>query len=127
MKKYLVILFCLVGLAVSQTANALSMQYNLTSNHCTNAAGCGAPGTVFGDVTLTQTGTTVDITVGLNNPPYAFVKDGSTDFLAFKFNGTNVALTDITIDPHSPALVAVGGSFNGDGTGSFAFGINCRE
>ena len=127
MKKYLVILFCLVGLAVSQTANALSMQYNLTSNHCTNAAGCGAPGTVFGDVTLTQTGTTVDITVGLNNPPYAFVKDGSTDFLAFKFNGTNVALTDITIDPHSPALVAVGGSFNGDGTGSFAFGINCAS
>ena len=122
MKKYLVILFCLVGLAVSQTANALTMQYNLTSDHCTG--GCGPLGTVFGIVTVGQSGTTVDITVHLNSP-YAFANTGSADNQAFKFNAIGVAVGDITVDAHTPGLAANAGAFNGDGTGAFGFGIFC--
>jgi hypothetical protein len=122
MKKCLVILFCLLGLAVSQEANALT--FNLTSNHCTDQAGCGAPGTIFGTVDVTQNGANVDFTVALNGP-YAFVKEGSTDSQAFKFNATGVVLTDITVDAHVPVLIAATGAFNGDGTGNFSFGINC--
>jgi PEP-CTERM motif len=44
---------------------------------------------------------------------------------AFKFNGTGVALGDISVDPHVPVLAAATGAFNGDGTGNFTFGINC--
>src|SRR5437773_1225147 len=126
MKKYLVILFCLAGLAMSRDASAIS--FDLTSDHCTPTAahpeGCGADGTVFGTVGLLQNGTTVDLTVHLNSP-YAFAKTGAADDQAFKFNATGVTLTDITVDVHIPALVAATGSFNGDGTGNFSFGIIC--
>jgi len=124
MKKYLVILFCLVGLAVSQAANALTINYLLTSDHCTS--GCGPAGTIFGTVTLTQNLTTVDITVHLATP-FAFAKTGSADDQAFKFNATGVALGDITVDAHTPTLTADAGAFNGDGTGTFGFGIICAS
>jgi len=101
-----------------------SVIYNLTSDHCTG--GCGtAP---FGNITLNQTGTTVDVTVHLNSPNW-FVKTGSADSQAFKFNATGVVLGDITVDSHIPGLIkneaAVPGGFDGDGTGQFTFGISC--
>jgi hypothetical protein len=34
------------------------------------------------------------------------VKTGAVDNQAFKFNGTGVALADITVDPHTPVLIA---------------------
>jgi len=116
--------FVVAGLlVVSMLATPTSLHavtYNFTSDHCTG--GCGtAP---FGTVTLTQNGTTVDVTVHLNTG-YSYVKTGSGDFQNFKFNGTGVALGDITVDAHTPALVAATGAFNGDGTGNFTFGINC--
>jgi hypothetical protein len=108
----------MVGLAVAVPANAIS--FNLTSDHCTG--GCGtAP---FGVVTLTQNGTTVDVTVDLFDGNL-FVQTGAADFQAFKFNGTGIVLADITVDAHVPGLVAATGALNGDGTGNFAFGINC--
>jgi hypothetical protein len=107
-----------VGLAVTVPAYAIS--YDLTSDHCTG--GCGtAP---FGTVTLFQNGTTVDFTVDLADG-VSFVKTGSVDFQAFKFNGIGVVLTDITVDAHVPGLVVATGPFNGNGTGNFVFGINC--
>ena len=54
-----------------------------------------------------------------------FASTGAADFQLFKFNGTGVALSDITVGAHSPALAAATGTFNGDGTGGFTFGINC--
>jgi hypothetical protein len=98
--------------------------YDLTSDHCTSTfpGGCGtAP---FGDVTLNQTGLDVDISVHLNSPNW-FVKTGSADNMAFKFNATGVVLGDITVDVHIPGLIAATGAFNGDGTGNFSFGISC--
>jgi hypothetical protein len=126
--KLLVVLGILtVGLMVAaQPAQALV--FNLTSDHCTG--GCGPAGTIFGTVTVLQSGPsdgtgTVDITVHLNNPPYAYAKTGAADDQAFKFNASGVLLTDITVDVHVPGLVAATGAFNGDGTGNFSFGINC--
>jgi len=121
MKKYLVILFCLVGLGVSQTANALT--FDLTSDHC--SGGCGPAGTIFGYVELTQAGTTLDVTVHLNSP-YAYAQTGAADDQAFKFNAIGVAVADITIDAHTPGLIASTGAYNGDGTGNFGFGIACN-
>ncbi|MEK7761866.1 MAG: PEP-CTERM sorting domain-containing protein [Nitrospirota bacterium] len=108
----------MVGLAVAAPAYAIS--YDLTSDHCTG--GCGtAP---FGTVTLTQNVGNVDFTVHLINGN-SFVKSGAADLQNFKFNGNGVVLGDITVDAHSPVLVAATGTFNGNGTGAFSFGINC--
>src|SRR5262245_28839985 len=116
------ITLCGVGLLAAAPAQALT--FNLTSDHCTG--GCGtAP---FGTVTLTQAGANVEVDVVLT-AGYSFVKSGSADFQNFKFNGVDVALTDIVVDPHTPALVRAEaptpGGFKGDGTGEFTFGINC--
>lgn len=102
---------------------AQAITYDFTSDHCTG--GCGtAP---FGTVTLLQNGTTVDVTVHLN-APNQFVNTGAADGLAFKFNATGVVLADITVNQNAPVgvlpLDPVNGSFNGDGTGSFAWGID---
>jgi hypothetical protein len=105
---------------ISAPAVQAATIFNLTSDHCTG--GCGPAGTIFGIVTLAQNGTTVDVTVHLNSP-YRFAKTGSVDDQAFKFNATGVVLADITVDAHTPPLVADTGAFNGDGTGNFAFGI----
>jgi hypothetical protein len=113
--------FLSAGLILASTP-AHAVTYNLTSDHCTG--GCGDPGTIFGTVTLTQNGTTADVTVHLDSP-FAYAKTGAVDFQAFKFNATGVVLGDITVNAHTPGLVAATGAFNGDGTGNFVFGINC--
>ena len=111
--------FLAAGLLLASTP-AYAITYDLTSDHCTG--GCGtAP---FGTVTLTQTGTTVDVTVDLATG-YSFAKTGAADDQAFKFNATGVVLGDITVDAHVPGLIADTGAFNGDGTGNFSFGIAC--
>src|SRR5262245_35309842 len=119
------ITICGVGLLAAVPAQADT--FNLTSNHCSVQADCGAPGTIFGTVALTQSGTTVDFTVHLNNPPYVYAVTGSADFMLFKFNATGVVLGDITVDQTvaGQTLVAAQAgvaphageaSFNGDGT-----------
>src|SRR5262249_41993199 len=60
--------------------------------------------------------------------PYVFANTGAADNMAFKFNATGIVLADITVNQTVPGqtLVAVGpGTFNGDGTGNFAWGIQC--
>src|SRR5262245_59284114 len=69
---------------------------DLTSDHCTG--GCGtAP---FGTVDVTQVGANVHIVVDLaNGPPntVGWAQTGAADFQLFKFNGTGIALTDISV------------------------------
>jgi hypothetical protein len=110
------------GLLVAAPAQAL--MFDLTSDHCTG--GCGPAGTVFGDVTLAQNGTTVDVTVDLFDS-FKFAKTGAADFQAFKFNATGVVLGDMTVNQNDPGqtLAPQTGAFNGDGTGNFGFGIAC--
>jgi hypothetical protein len=110
-----------VGLPVSASAAPIVV-YDLTSDHCTG--GCGTP--PFGNVTLTQNGTTVDVAVDLFGTN-AFVKTGAGDFQAFKFNATGIVVGDITVDQNDPGqtLAAQTGAFNGDGGGLFNFGIAC--
>jgi hypothetical protein len=118
MKKLLLLTVPLaIGLLAAPSAQAIT--YDLTSDHVTGGAGTPP----FGTVSVTQNGANVDITVDLADG-YSFVKTGAADDQAFKFNGTGVALGDITVDAHTPTLVASTGAFNGDGTGNFAFGIN---
>jgi hypothetical protein len=101
-----------------------AVTFNLTSDHCTG--GCGTP--PFGTVTVTQNGANVDISVSLTDSNQ-FVLTGSADNQFFKFNGTGVTLSDITVDQTVAGinLVAATGAFNGDGTGNFTFGITCTE
>jgi len=125
----LVLALLTVGLMVAaQPAQAVT--FNLTSDHCSSDAaipGCAPAGTIFGTVTLTQNGTTVDVTVHLNSP-FAFAKTGAVDDQAFKFNMTGgPTLASITVDAHVPVLTADAGAFNGDGTGTFGFGIICSS
>jgi PEP-CTERM motif len=122
MARMLVVLGILAVGLMGAAHPAQAITYNLTSDHCTG--GCGPAGTIFGVVTLTQTGTTVDVTVDLS-PGFGYAKTGAVDNQAFKFNATGVALGEITVDLHVPVLVAATGAFNGDGTGTFGFGINC--
>jgi PEP-CTERM motif len=110
--------------ALAFTSPAQADVFNLTSDHCSGTGGCGpAP---FGTVTLTQNGSNVDVTVDLANG-YNWAKTGSVDFQEFKFNGTGVALGDITVNQTFAGQTLAGqtGTFNGDGTGSFIFGIAC--
>jgi hypothetical protein len=102
------------------SANAIV--FDLTSDHCTG--GCGtAP---FGTVTLTQNGTSVDFIVDLAGAN-TWAKTGAADFQAFKFNGTGVALGDISVTQTFAGQTLAGqtGALNGDGTGNFLFGIAC--
>src|SRR6266481_8278551 len=79
-RAFLIGLVIVAGVVVSAPA-AHALVLNLTSDHCTG--GCGTP--PFGSVDLEQNGTTVDVTVHLLSPNF-FVKTGSVDFMAFKFN-----------------------------------------
>jgi hypothetical protein len=97
-----------------------AISYNLTSDHCTG--GCGTP--PFGTVELIQNGANVTVTVTLA-AGYTYAQTGAADGQIFKFNGVGVALGDITVGAHVPALAAATGALNGDGTGNFTFGINC--
>ena len=100
--------------------------FDLTSDHCTG--GCGtAP---FGTVDVTQVGANVHIVVDLaNGPPntISWAQTGAADFQLFKFNGTGIVVGDISVVQTfaGNTLQANTGTFNGDGTGPFSFGISC--
>ena len=108
-----------VGLTVAPAAQAI--RFDLTSDHC-SPAGCGTP--PFGTVDVTQVGANASVIVTLA-AGFQYEQTGAADFQIFKFNGVGVALGDIVVFAHVPALAASTGAFNGDGTGNFSFGINC--
>jgi hypothetical protein len=110
----------LVAAAAAFPATSHAIIFELTDDHCTGT--CGTP--PFGTVDVTQVGANVAITTTLA-AGFQYAQTGAADGQIFKFNGTGVALTDIVVGAHVPALVAATGAFNGDGTGNFSFGINC--
>src|SRR5690349_18427185 len=79
-------------------ANALL--YQITSDHC--SGGCGTP--PFGTVDVEQVGTGVEITVSLASGN-SWAQTGAGDFQLFKFNATDVLLTDITVQQTFPSLL----------------------
>jgi hypothetical protein len=99
-----------------------AITFNLTEDHCTGGGGIPP----FGSVTLTQNGTMVEVDVDLFGTN-AFVKTGSVDFQASKFNASGVVVGDVTVDQNDPGetLAPQTGAFNGDGTGNSLFGIAC--
>src|SRR5215510_5437375 len=105
---------------VATATPASAITFQLTSDHCTGT--CGTP--PFGTVDVTQSGANVNITAVLA-AGYSYAQTGAADGQIFKFNGIGVALTDIVVGAHVPALAAATGALNGDGTGNFSFGINC--
>ena len=125
MSKWAFILTVAAGVAGGATS-ASAITFNLTSDHCTG--GCGtAP---FGTVDVTQVGANVHIVVDLaNGPPntVSWAQTGAADFQLFKFNATGVVVGDISVVQTfaGNTLQANTGTFNGDGTGNFSFGISC--
>jgi hypothetical protein len=124
MKKILVACSLLVGLllvapGVQAIVPVTDITYDITSDHATGGLGT-AP---FGTVELYQSGTDpVEVTVTLNTG-YYFVTTGSADFMYFKFNGAG-DVNNITLDGFDTAgMSGYTGSFNGDGTGAFSFGV----
>ncbi len=119
--KYIaVVLIAIAGLGL-QPAKADSITFQITSDHST--VGLGIP--PFGTVTLTQNGVNVDFNITLATG-YDFLQSGSTDGQFFKFNGLGVTVGDIVnINQNFTnfVLIADTGTFNGDGTGNFTFGI----
>lgn len=120
MKAGKAILACAAGVGMLMAVqNASAITYDITSDHATG--GLGTP--PFGTVELIQNLTTVDVTVSLASG-YSFVSTGAADNMDFKFNANDVALGEITVDQNAIyPLFAATGSFNGDGTGNFGFGI----
>jgi hypothetical protein len=126
----------LAGAALAASAAFPSVSqadtFDFTSCHISNASGtglaCPPAGTSFGQVTYTQVGSDVTVSVSLADSNQ-FVLTGSADNMYFKFNGTGVTLGDITVNQTVAGITLVKetGNFNGDGTGSFTFGIDCTE
>jgi hypothetical protein len=109
-------LFAVALLAAAPYAQAIT--YDITSDHATGGLGT-AP---FGTVTLLQSGANVNFTVDLANG-FTFVQTGAADNLYFKFNGTGITAADIVNETGATGMEGFAGAFNGDGTGTFGFGI----
>ena len=130
MKRFLIGLAILAaGLTVAAPA-AHAIVFNLTS--CEVTGGCGTQ-TVFGTVTLTQVGANVNFDVVLLGGN-RFVRTGAGDDQLFKFNDTapgasaaNITnpLTGLPANAVTGGLIGDTGTLNGDGTGSFGFGVTC--
>ncbi len=116
----------------------LTVTYDITSDHSTNKVLGTAP---YGTVTLEQFGTgplsTVDVTVLLDPTKYVFAKTGAVGFQDFIFNGSGVALGDITVgtglgqdnllNPVTLTLLAGnngGAGYNVNPFGTWNFGIS---
>src|SRR5262245_2063241 len=91
----LVAVLVAIGLLVP-APSAQAIVFQLTSDHCTGT--CGTP--PFGTVDVTQVGANVHVVVDLaNGPPntVSWAQTGAADFQLFKFNGTGVAVGDISV------------------------------
>jgi hypothetical protein len=116
----------ITGLLAAAPARADT--FNLTSCHI--STGCPPDGTVFGTVTLTQAGTSVNFAVTLNNAS-RFVETGAGGGELFLFNDT-LAGSNITTIASAPSTPAGGlsGFTNlppvmADGTGTWTASVEC--
>jgi hypothetical protein len=115
------VLIAIACLGLQQAKAQTTFQF--TSDHLTGGAGTPP----FGTVTLTQAGANVDFDVTLT-AGYQFILTGSADSEYFKFNdsapGASAAnITNITQNNPHGTMAGDMGTFNGDGTGDFSFGI----
>ena len=113
----------LFAMSMATTGVSYADTFQFTSDHCTGT--CGTP--PFGTVTLTQVGTSVDFTVSLA-AGVGWAQTGAGDGQLFKFNGAPslASITNITSSGFTgQTLQGNTGSFSGDGTGDFVFGISC--
>jgi hypothetical protein len=102
---------------------------------CHISTGCPAAGTVFGTVTLTQSGTSVNVDVVLNNGS-RFVETGAGGGALFVFNDsiagssiTNISATlngaTVTIPGGLSGFTNVSPAQMADGTGSWTALVEC--
>jgi hypothetical protein len=112
-KVFLTLCLCAMLIFVAAPAQALLLEF--TSDHITGGYGSAGP---FGTVDLVQAGSNVNFTVTLFDGS-KFMRSGAGDGYNFKFNGTGVALGDIS----GTGLTAEAGTFCGDGGGCFDFGV----
>jgi PEP-CTERM motif-containing protein len=133
--RILVVLAVLGAALMAASAPAQADTFNFTSCHI--STGCPAAGTVFGTVTLTQSGTSVNIDVVLNNGN-RFVETGAGGGSLFLFNDAlaGSTVTSITATLNG-VLVSITGGLTGltnqtgssvihaDGTGDFTAAVQC--
>jgi hypothetical protein len=117
-----------IGLLSTTTVASNADTFSLTSCHI--STGCPAAGTVFGTVTLTQVGTSVDFAVTLLNGN-RFVETGAGGGELFLLNDS-IAGSTITTIASSPTTPAGGlsGFTNlspvmADGTGTWTGSVEC--
>jgi hypothetical protein len=133
-RAWVVLAAAIVGVALIATATpAQADTFNLTSCHI--STGCPTPGTIFGTVTLTQSGTSVNFDVELLNGT-RFVETGAGGGELFLFNDSlaGSTITGITATLNG-ANVAIPGGLSGftnisppvmaDGTGTFTASVEC--
>ena len=140
MKKLLipiaVALLAMFGIAPA-SANVISDVFNFTSCHITGSACNGGSVTdaqAFGSVTLTQSGSNVDVGVNLFNGN-RFVETGSGGGNLFDFNdtiaGSTVTGVTTTLNGVTTALAATGLTnevpFQADGFGFFTADVHCTN
>jgi len=108
----------------------------LTLTSCHISSGCPAPGTAFGTITLTQSGTDVTVDVVLTSGN-RFVETGSGGDMLVAFNdsltGSTITNMTATLDGADITSTISGGltgvtnqnPFMADGTGTFTAGVSC--
>lgn len=112
--KYLPIL-CLTLWAATGVARADTMSYTLTVDGCTGGCGTGP----YGTVTLTQSGSNVNVTETLDSG-YYFLNSGAGQPLAFNLS-TAGTITNVQL----LAYFAAGGTATASTFGSFTDSIQC--
>jgi hypothetical protein len=124
----------ILGVALMVTATpAQAVVFDLTSCHI--STGCPAAGTIFGTVTLTQSGSNVTFDVALLNGN-TFVETGSGGDVLFAFLDTisGSTVTNITTTQDGSTVTVIPGGVSGatnqtpfmaDGTGFFTASIFC--
>jgi hypothetical protein len=114
--------FGFLALSLTLPTAGHAVLFDLTSEHC---SGCGTG--PFGTVDVTQVGANLQVRVDLADG-ISWAQIAQTDLQLFKFNVSLASLSDIFVFHSFPGLqivLANTGAFDGDGTGSFNFGISC--
>jgi PEP-CTERM motif len=130
-----VLALALLSVALIATATpAQADTFDLTSCHI--STGCPAAGTVFGTVTLTQSGTSVNFDVVLDNGS-RFVETGAGGGELFLFNDSlaGSTITNISATLNGSTVTILGGlsgftnlsPVHADGTGDFTASVECTD
>jgi hypothetical protein len=108
---------CLFLVAAAGVSRADSLSFTLTEDGCSSGCGAGP----YGTITLTQSGSNVDVTETLASG-YFYVNTGAGNPLAFNLN-TVATPTDV----QSATYFEAGGSASASTFGSFTNSIGCTS